>query len=188
MGRKPRIATIGNAVIGNSVVSGPIVGENGIAGPDAVVVSVDGSGGDDGRIVNPATVDGSGTGSGGNAETGKKPRKQREKKSESIPLDVNMVEEILFSLHMTAANYIAPEMALDHDESLRLAQATKRLTDHYGDGEISPWTGFAIVAAQIYGPRIYAAGVRRSEEKRAAKAAAKESSITAQVGFKPRPV
>ena len=172
MSRKPRIGTIKQIITGGTVVSGPVVGENGIAGPDAVVVSVDGSG----------------TGSGGNAETGKKPRKQREKKSESIPLDVNMVEEILFSLHMTAANYIAPEMALDHDESLRLAQATKRLTDHYGVGKISPWTGFAIVAAQIYGPRIYAAGVRRSEEKRAAKAAAKESSITAQVGFKPRPV
>ena len=79
------------------------------------------------------------------------------------------IESVLYSLHAMAASFIAPELALDQDESRQLSLAIMAVNDHYGkviDTKISAWVGLIAVCGKIYGPRIAALTIRKKYAKK----------------------
>lgn len=84
-----------------------------------------------------------------------------------------------------AAAVRVPELALSDEEGKALAAAVAEVSRHYPmtiDPKTLAWFNLAGCAATIYGPRIYLARARISEEKRQKKAAPSGDNITAFPG------
>lgn len=86
---------------------------------------------------------------------------------------------------MIAGAFRAPELAIGQTEGVALAQAIAEVQAHYGDAldpKTQAWVNFGIVAASVYGPRVW---VMR-ERMRAERDASRESEAALVPGAKPR--
>lgn len=130
-------------------------------------------------IVDPGSI-GDG-GSGGNDDGGStgEPAKRRGRKpgtrSARAPkgqaLDINGVEAVLFSMHnILAAVTKVPELALDKAESTELAKGISNVARHYdvsASAKSIDIANLAMIAATVYGTRLFAFRARRDKERKA---------------------
>jgi hypothetical protein len=143
-------------------------------------------GGDSGPAgtIDPSSISGTGDDSGkrrGGWPKGRprgRPRADSAAKGNSTPLDANALDALIFSAHgLLSAFSRVPEIALTHDESKALADATVTLAAHYPGisrkvpPEAFAWLNFAQTAAVVYGPRIAAFRMRQAQEKARTRAA-----------------
>ena len=161
-----------------------------------------GAGNDDGFIViDPVSVgtdfgnsDGSnGTGSSTDAGSADKPKRTYTKRSgtgtskSKSALDINGVENILFSMHtMLAAITSTPELALDKTEAAEIAKAADAVAQHYdvtASAKTLAWTNLLMVVGAAYGTRIFAIRIRRENERKKRVAAKAETSVGNLINF-----
>lgn len=134
-------------------------------------------------VINPADIERN-AGSGGDSSNGtadEPVRKRRGRKPGSTnkksqtPLSVNGLEALLYSSHMMLASMMqAPGLALDKEESTRLAEATANVARHYNveaSEKALDWTNLIMALGMIYGPRLIEfRRVQGEKRKTAAKA------------------
>lgn len=93
----------------------------------------------------------------------------------TAPISVSGIEAVLVSMHgIMAAAIKVPELALAETEAAALAAAVAEVSRHYPmtiDPKTLAWFNLAGCAATIYGPRIYLAKARISNERAARKSA-----------------
>jgi len=109
----------------------------------------------------------------GKRKRGRPPKQRTQEKFRSeethTPLDLSTLNALLFSVHgLLAAVSKTPELALDEEESKRLANATAKVMELYNI-EVSKkalaWSHFAMTAGSIYAPRVLAIQIRSKTEK-----------------------
>lgn len=130
-------------------------------------------------FVDPGTADGDGTGAGvgdgdsggGRKRRGRKPgSRNRSKASTSQTTDA--LASMLFTVHSFASKIFKAELlALDEEESKRLANAAVQVTQLYDipllDEKSRAWLNLGMVAADVYGTRFMAATIMAKKNKAA---------------------
>lgn len=128
-------------------------------------------------VIDPAAIDAAGdTGGGGSGDansTGKPKRKYTRRNSagntKASPLNINGVENILYSMHMMLSGITkTPELLLDKAEANAMAIAMAEVSKHYDVAVAQKsldWANLLMVVGGIYGTRLVAIRMRNSREK-----------------------
>lgn len=145
------------------------IGVAGAVDPDAArggSVEAEGSGNDDFAAIFAEEIPVKQTRKGG------RPKGARNKQSATageVPLNINGVEKILFSVHgILAAMTQVPELALDEGESKKLSKSIEGVTNQYKltlDPKVAAYLDLATTASMIYGPRAFSYYMRKKAEK-----------------------
>lgn len=129
---------------------------------------------DPGEVLGGASGGNSGSDSGGSAESGpkrrgRKPGTKNRAKTDTASLDVQGISALLFSIHLgVSAIAKAPELALDQEESDKLAKATANVARHYGiaaSAKVLDWAALFATLGAVYGPRIILINMRTRSER-----------------------
>lgn len=141
-----------------------------------IVGSDTGAGNSD--TIDPATVaradSGSDNGSGGpGADRPRRKYTRRAGTQKAQKLSVDTLSFLLMSSHaMLAGMTKTPELELDDSEATQLGGALAVVNSFYNvevADKTMAWVALAMVAGQIYGPRVVAIGVRRNGDRQARK-------------------
>lgn len=153
----------------------PTVSASDIAGTgdDVDGSGVGGSGVDAGDVVNPATVTGDATtvpdGGAGNSERPRRKYTRRGGAAKAQALPVSTLSFLLMSSHaMLAGMTKTPELELADEEATNLGTAIATVNSFYNVAvadKTMAWIALAMVAGQVYGPRVMAIGIRRRSER-----------------------
>lgn len=124
--------------------------------------------------IDPASLAGNASGDTG-TDSGKRKR-GRPKGSgtkagagtQKAPLDIKFVEFALFGIHtMLASSMNTPELALNEDETAKLAGAINNVAQYYPvviDPKMQAWMGLFMVAGSLYVPRVISIYARANTE------------------------
>jgi len=106
---------------------------------------------------------------GRSARRGRPRGSRNAEKETSIRLEKIGLEDLLFSLHLMGANILnSPNLALDKEESAKLAGAVQKVASYYSvafDPKKVALFELAAVCGSIYGPRILAWRIERKTKK-----------------------
>jgi hypothetical protein len=94
----------------------------------------------------------------GRTQRGKRTTETGEK--ESVRLESLKISDLLYSIHLMGAEMLkTPELELDKDECVKLADAVGEVSKHYTTAfnpRTVAWVHLAVIAGGIYGTRIFA--------------------------------
>jgi hypothetical protein len=94
----------------------------------------------------------------GRTQRGKRTAETGEK--ESVRLESLKISDLLYSIHLMGAEMLkTPELELDKDECVKLADAVSEVSKHYTTAfnpKTVAWVHLAVIAGGIYGTRIFA--------------------------------
>ena len=69
---------------------------------------------------------------------------------------------MLFLMHKNLAAWTSvDEIKLDREEAKLIAEASAKVAEHYEIGALGVWGNLAMVAGQIYAPRILSFSIRK---------------------------
>lgn len=103
------------------------------------------------------------------AETPEKPKRTRaSNKKKADKSDVSGLTSALVNVHALLAGMTQiPEIAIDREQAAVLASAASEVMQHYDFGmnaEQQAWINLMMVAGSIYGSKVFAYKIRKSQE------------------------
>lgn len=103
------------------------------------------------------------------AETPEKPKRTRApNKKKADKSDVSGLTSALVNVHALLAGMTQiPEIAIDREQAAVLASAASEVMQHYDFGmnaEQQAWINLMMVAGSIYGSKVFAYKIRKSQE------------------------